>query len=157
LVNKETRVLSGSLLTGRLAGGDIDGFLGRYHRQVCLIGEGRERNLLGWLMPGLSKFSASRVFLSTLTRGRRFAFNTSTNGSRRAIVPIGLYERVMPLDLLPTLLLRALAMQDVERAEELGCLELDEEDLALCSFVCPSKLDYGASLRRVLTTIEAEG
>ena len=157
LVNEGTRVLSGSLLTGRLAGGDIDGFLGRYHRQVCLIGEGRERNLLGWLMPGLSKFSASRVFLSTLTRGRRFAFNTSTNGSRRAIVPIGLYERVMPLDLLPTLLLRALAMQDVERAEELGCLELDEEDLALCSFVCPSKLDYGASLRRVLTTIEAEG
>ena len=72
-------------------------------------------------------------------------------------MPIGLYERVMPLDLLPTPLLRALVMHDVERAEELGCLELEEDDLALCSFVCPSKLDYGAALRRVLTTLEAEG
>ena len=88
---------------------------------------------------------------------RRFAFSTSTNGSRRAIVPVGLYERVMPMDLLPTPLLRALVMRDVERAEELGCLELDEEDLALCSFVCPSKLDYGAALPAVLTTIETEG
>ena len=105
----------------------------------------------------MRKFSVSRAFLSTLTRGRRFAFTTSTHGSRRAIVPIGLYEQVLPMDLLPTPLLRALVMQDVERAEELGCLELDEEDLALCSFVCPSKLDYGASLREVLTTIEAEG
>ena len=156
-VEEGTRVVSGSLLDGRLAAGDVDGFLGRYHRQVCLIGEGRDRDLLGWLVPGLRKFSVSRAFLSTLTRGRRFAFTTSTNGSRRAIVPIGLYEQVLPMDLLPTPLLRALVMQDVERAEELGCLELDEEDLALCSFVCPSKLDYGASLREVLTTIEAEG
>ena len=156
-VDDQTRVISGSLLSGRLAGGDTVGFLGRYHRQVCLIREGRDRELLGWLAPGLGKFSVSRTFLSKLTPGRRFAFTTATNGSRRAIVPIGLYERVMPMDLLPTPLLRALVMQDVERAEELGCLELDEEDLSLCSFVCPSKLDYGASLRAVLTTIEAEG
>jgi Na+-transporting NADH:ubiquinone oxidoreductase subunit A len=153
----ETRVVSGSLLAGRLAGGDVAGFLGRYHRQVCLIHEGRDRELLGWLVPGPGKFSASRTFLSTLMPGRRFSFTTSTNGSRRAIVPIGLYERVMPMDLVPTPLLRALMMQDIERAEELGCLELDEEDLALCSFVCPSKLDYGAALRSVLTTLEAEG
>ena len=151
------RVISGSLLSGRLAAGDTVGFLGRYHRQVCLIREGRDRELLGWLAPGLGKFSTSRTFLSKLLPGRRFAFNTSTNGSRRAIVPVGLYERVMPMDLLPTPLLRALVMHDVERAEELGCLELDEEDLALCSFVCPSKLDYGAALRAVLTTIETEG
>ncbi len=156
-VDDGTRVVSGSLLAGRLAAGDTVGFLGRYHRQVCLIREGRDRELLGWLAPGLGKFSASRTFLSTLVPHRRFAFNTSTNGSRRAIVPVGLYERVMPMDLLPTPLLRALVMQDVERAEELGCLELDEEDLALCSFVCPSKLDYGAALRAVLTTIETEG
>ncbi len=156
-VDEGTRIVSGSLLSGRLAAGDTVGFLGRYHRQVCLIREGRDRELLGWLAPGLGKFSLSRTFLSTLVPGLRFAFNTSTNGSRRAIVPIGLYERVMPMDLLPTPLLRALVMEDVERAEELGCLELDEEDLALCSFVCPSKLDYGAALRAVLTTIETEG
>ena len=152
-----TRVVSGSLLSGRLAAGDTVGFLGRYHRQVCLIREGRARELLGWLAPGLGKFSSSRTFLSKFLPGLRFAFSTSTNGSLRAIVPIGLYERVMPMDLLPTPLLRALVMQDVERAEELGCLELDEEDLALCTFVCPSKLDYGVALRAVLTTIENEG
>ena len=151
------RVVSGSLLAGRSASGAAAGYLGRYHRQICLIREGRERELLGWLSPGLGKFSVSRSFLSTLWPGRRFPFTTTTNGSRRAIVPIGLYERVMPMDLLATPLLRALVMHDVERAEELGCLELEEDDLALCSFVCPSKLDYGAALRRVLTTLEAEG
>jgi Na+-transporting NADH:ubiquinone oxidoreductase subunit A len=156
-VDDETRVVSGSLLSGRLAAGDVVGFLGRYHRQVCLLREGRSRDLLGWLTPGLRKFSASRTFLSALTPGRQMPFSTSTNGSKRAIVPIGLYERVMAMDLLPTPLLRALVMHDVERAEELGCLELDEEDLALCTFVCPSKLDYGAALRTVLTRIEAEG
>ncbi len=153
----DTRVVSGSLLTGRLAAGNVAGFLGRYHRQVCLLREGRDRELLGWLAPGLGKFSASRAFLSKFVPGRRFGFTTATNGSRRAIVPLGLYERVMPMDLVATPLLRALVMHDIERAEELGCLELDEEDLALCTFVCPSKLDYGAALRSVLTTIEAEG
>ena len=156
-IDDAVRVVSGSLLAGRPASDAVTGFLGRYHRQICLIREGREREWLGWLRPGLRKFSASRAFLSTLWRGQRFPFTTSTHGSRRAIVPIGLYERVMPLDLLPTPLLRALVMHDVERAEELGCLELEEDDLALCSFVCPSKLDYGAALRRVLTTLEAEG
>ena len=151
------RIVSGSLLSGRTAAGDVLGYLGRYHRQVCLLREGGEREFIGWLMPGGGKFSASRTFLSTLLPGRRFAFSTDTNGSRRAIVPIGLYEGVLAMDLLATPLLRALAMQDLERAEELGCLELDEEDLALCTFVCPSKIDHGAALRAVLTTIEAEG
>ena len=156
-VDDGVRVVSGSLLAGRPAAGAATGYLGRYHRQICLLREGRERELVGWLRPGLRKFSISRSFLSTLWPGQRFPFTTTTHGSRRAIVPIGLYERVMPMDLLPTPLLRALVMHDVERAEELGCLELEEDDLALCSFVCPSKLDYGAALRRVLTTLEAEG
>ena len=78
-------------------------------------------------------------------------------GHLRAIVPIGRYEKVMPLDVLPTFLLRALAVNDVEDAEKLGCLELVEEDLALCSYVCPSKIDHGANLRRTLNTIEKEG
>ena len=78
-------------------------------------------------------------------------------GPMRAIVPIGVFEKVMPLDLMPTPLLRALIMGDVDRAEELGCLELDEEDLALCTFVCPGKNEYGPHLRSVLSTIEKEG
>ena len=79
------------------------------------------------------------------------------NGEERPIVPTGNYERVMPLDLVPIYLLRALAVDDVEDAEALGCLELDEEDLALCAFVCPSKLDFGPMLRRNLTLIAKEG
>ena len=99
----------------------------------------------------------SRAFFSCLLPHKRFDLTTAANGSRRAIVPIGNYERVMPMDLEPTFLLRALAAGDLERAEELGCLELDEEDLALCTFVCPGKNDYGPMLRHCLTEIEKEG
>ena len=73
------------------------------------------------------------------------------------MVPIGMYERVMPMDIMPTFLLRALLVNDIEGAQQLGCLELDEEDLALCTFVCPSKAEYGPLLRGVLTSIEQEG
>jgi Na+-transporting NADH:ubiquinone oxidoreductase subunit A len=108
-------------------------------------------------MPGLRKFSTIRTFASAWLPGKEFSLTTSTNGSKRAIVPIGMYERVMPFDLMATPLLRALLMRDVERAETLGCLELDEEDLALCTFVCPGKNDYGTYLRDVLNIIEQEG
>ncbi len=153
----EHRVISGSVLSGRTALGDVHGYLGRYHQQVSVLAEGRERRFLGWLGPGFDTFSAIRAFASRLVPGRRFAMTTSTHGSPRAIVPIGVYERVMPMDLLPTPMLRALVMHDVERAEELGCLELEEEDLALCTFVDPGKTDFGPHLRRVLDTLRAEG
>ncbi len=153
----EPRVISGSVLSGRAAAGDIHGYLGRYHQQVSVLAEGRERDLLGWLGPGLNLFSTIPTFVSALMPGRRFDMTTSTHGSPRAIVPIGMYERVMPMDLLPTPMLRALVMGDVERAEELGCLELDEEDVALCTFVDPGKTDFGSHLRRVLDTLRAEG
>ena len=152
------RVISGSVLSGRLAAaGDIEGYLGRYHQQVSVLAEDRDRAFLGWLGPGLGTFSTIRTFASALIPRRRFPMTTSTHGSPRAIVPIGMYERVMPMDLLPTPMLRALVMHDVERAEELGCLELDEEDLALCTFVDPGKADFGPHLRRVLETLRAEG
>lgn len=153
----DVRVVSGSVLSGRTAMGPEHGFLGRFHRQLAVLFEGRTRELMGWAGPGFDKFSAIGVFLSRLRPGRRFALTTSLNGSPRAIVPIGLYEKVMPFDLQPTFLLKALVTRDVERAELLGCLELDEEDLALCTFVCPGKNDYGPYLREVLTMIEKEG
>lgn len=157
LEDGENRVVSGSILAGRKASGDVFGYLGRYHLQVSALREGREREFLGWIAPGWNKYSVVNAFASKLLPGRRLALTTSTNGSRRAIVPIGTYEKVMPMDILPTFLLRALLMEDVERAEQLGCLELDEEDLALCTFVCPGKNDYGPYLRRVLAAIEKEG
>ena len=151
----ETRVVSGSLLAGRQASGPLD-FLGRWHLQVSAVRENRERELLGWQSPGADRFSVKRVFASAMFPGRRFAFDTSTNGSPRAMVPVGSYERVMPLDILPTFLLRALITGDAERAVELGALELDEEDLGLCTFVCPGKTEYGPLLRRSLELIERE-
>ena len=151
------RVISGSVLLGRTAMGPVHGFLGRYHRQVSALFEGGEREFVGWASPGLHRFSATRAFLSRLGPNRRYALTTAVNGSPRTIIPIGLYEQVMPFDVPPTYLLKALVTHDVERAEELGCLELDEEDLALCTFVCPGKNDYGPYLRDVLTMIEKEG
>jgi Na+-transporting NADH:ubiquinone oxidoreductase subunit A len=153
----ECRVLSGSVFNGRLAAGWAC-YLGRYHNQVSVLREGRERELFGWLSPGVDKFSAVNVFLSSFRRGaKRFDFTTSQNGSPRAMVPIGTYEGVVPLDVLPTQLLRALLVRDTDSAQALGCLELDEEDLALCSFVCPSKYDFGTALRESLEQIEREG
>ncbi len=156
----EQRVISGSVLSGRTAMGEILGYLGRYHQQISVLREGREREFLGWLTPGRNKFSVLNLFASSWfgrNSSRKFEFTTSLNGSHRAIIPIGVYEKVMPLDILPTFLLRAIAVDDVERAEQLGCLELEEEDLALCSFVCPGKNDFGAMLRRNLDIIEKEG
>lgn len=147
------RVISGSVLAGREA---HDGYLGRYHTQVTCLHEGTAREFLGWLRPGLDRFSSIPTMLSGLLPKKRFALTTSQNGEHRAMVPVGVYERVVPLDVLPTFLLRALAMDDTEQAEKLGALELDEEDLALCSFVCPGKTDWGAALRRTLDTLERE-
>ncbi|MGC6509021.1 MAG: Na(+)-translocating NADH-quinone reductase subunit A [Myxococcota bacterium] len=157
----EHRVISGSALSGRTAQAkDIPeayDYMGRFHRQITVLQEGREREFIGWLLPGANKFSSIPIFLSALFGGKKFSFTTSTNGEEREMVPIGMYERVMPLDILPTFLLRAMEVQDLDRAEKLGALELDEEDLALCSFVCPGKQDYGKHLRRTLESIYKEG
>ena len=153
----KARAISGSVLSGRRAVGWSD-YLGRYHTQVSVIAESVKRELFGWFNPAGEKFSVLNVMLSALQRGRkRFAFNTAMNGSPRAMVPIGNYERVMPLDILPTQLLRAILVHDTDQAQALGALELAEEDLALCSFVCVGKYDYGPILRATLETIEREG
>jgi len=144
------------VLAGR-ATSDWANFLGRYHQQVTVLHEGREREFLGWTAPGADKFSLTRTFLAGFLPARRFPLTTSQQGRPRAMVPIGSFERVVPLDLLPTQLLRAIAVGDTDMAQKLGCLELEEEDLALCSFVCPSKYDYGPLLRQALVRIEKEG
>ena len=156
LEDGDNRVISGSVLAGATSSG-VHAFLGRYHVQVSVLLEGREKEFFGWIAPGSDKFSVTRTFLSHLTPSRLFKMTTSTGGSKRAMVPLGSYERVMPLDILPTLLLRDLLSRDLDSAISLGALELDEEDLALCTFVCPGKYEYGAALRDCLTTIEKEG
>ncbi|MCE3252757.1 MAG: Na(+)-translocating NADH-quinone reductase subunit [Cellvibrio sp.] len=152
----ENRVISGSVFGGRRSHGNV-GFLGRFHTQISVLREGRERELLHYLRMGRKRFSIMGIYLSRLFGLKDLAFTTSTNGSERAMVPVGSYEKVMPLDILPTQLLRSLIVGDTEMAQKLGCLELDEEDLALCTFVCPGKYEYGPILRTNLTRIENEG
>jgi Na+-transporting NADH:ubiquinone oxidoreductase subunit A len=156
LLDGPSRSISGSVLSGRRAAGP-EAYLGRYHLQVSVLGEQSSRKFLGWLAPGKNQFSASRMFLSSLLPKRHFEMTTSQHGSPRALVPIGSFEKVMPLDILITPLLRALLVNDTETALALGCLELAEEDLALCSFVCCSKYNYGEALRDILATVERTG
>lgn len=155
---KETRVISGSPLHGRKSE-EWASFLGYFHRQVTVLEENHERELMGWIIPHRNKFSFLNVLLSSLPkeRGRKFAMNTDKHGSPRAIVPVGVYEEVIPMDILPTPLLRYLVVGDTDMAQALGALELDEEDLALCTFVDPGKHDFGPVLRQSLTQIEKEG
>ena len=144
------------MLAGRKAEAPIN-YLGRFHNQVAVLREGTEREFLGWQKPGFDQFSITRAFASSLNAAKTFAMTTSTGGSKRAMVPIGSYEKVMPLDILATQLLRALIVGDTEQAQLLGCLELAEEDLALCTFVCPGKYEYGSILRDSLSAIEIDG
>ncbi len=154
----ELRVVSGSVLHGRSARGDVHGYLGRYHQQVTALAEPHQREFMRMMMPGTNVFSTVRAFVGSIFgRGRKFEFDASANGSHRAMVPIGMYERVLPMDLMATHLLRALLVNDTVYAETLGALELDEEDLALCTMVCPCKNDYCSALRETLTMIEKEG
>lgn len=156
LKHGDNRVISGSVFGGRKASGAF-AYLGRYHNQVSVLAEGHDRPFLHYVRPGFDLFSVMRIYISKLIKPQVFNFTTTTHGSERAMVPVGSYEKVMPLDILPTQLLRALIVGDTETAQQLGCLELDEEDLALCTFVCPSKYEYGPILRDVLTRIEQEG
>ncbi len=158
LSNAEHRVVSGSVLYGHKAA-DWAAYLGRYSNQVSVLEEGRARELFGWIVPGKNKYSAMDVYTSSADRksGRKFPLTTDKNGSNRAIVPVGVYETVMPMDILPTPLLKALVVGDSDQAQLLGCLELDEEDVSLFTFVDPGKHDFAPVLRANLTKIEKEG
>jgi Na+-transporting NADH:ubiquinone oxidoreductase subunit A len=149
------RVVAGSVLNGHRAV-DWAAYLSRYDRQITVLQEGNPREFLSFMRPGFGKFSAARAFAGKLF-GKDYHFTTSQNGSPRAMVSTGSFEQVMPLDILPTPLLKALLVRDTDGARDLGCLELDEEDLALCSFVCNGKYNYGPHLRRNLHEIEVNG
>ena len=151
----ENRIISGSLLNGTQSVAPFS-YLGRYDNQITVLSEGRERDFLGWQMPGFKKFSVTRAFVGKLFN-KKFDLHTNLHGSYRAMVPIGNYEKMMPLDMLPTQLIRAMLTKDTDLAQQLGCLELDEEDLALCTFASVGKKDFGPILRENLTIIEKEG
>ncbi|KLN97504.1 Na(+)-translocating NADH-quinone reductase subunit A [Moellerella wisconsensis] len=156
LKDGENRIISGSILWG-VQCDEAHHYLGRFHNSVAVLREGREKELFGWIMPGINKFTITRTTIGHFLKNKRFNFTTTMNGGERSMVPIGNYERVMPLDIMITHLLRDLLVGDTEGSQALGCLELDEEDLGLCTYVCPAKYEYGPVLRDVLTKIELEG
>jgi Na+-transporting NADH:ubiquinone oxidoreductase subunit A len=155
LKSGSNRVINGSVWNGAIANGST-GYLSRYATQISVLREGNEREFMGWVAPGTDKFSVMNMFASVFSPSKKFAFTTTTNGSERAMVPTGQFERLMPLDILPTQLLRSLVVGDIATAMQLGCLELEEEDLALCTFACAGKYEYGPILRDNLTRIEKE-
>ncbi len=151
---EDLRVISGSVLSGRESKGNLC-FLGRFHDQVSVLEESSGRSFFSWLAPGPNRFSIRRMFASSFGNGRQtFPMTTAMWGGRRAIFPLGTYEEVMPMDIVAMPLLKALAKGDTDKSKALGCLELIEDDLALCGFVCPGKNEFGESLRQVLTAIE---
>lgn len=150
------RVISGSVFHGRKQT-EAFNFLGHFHNQISLIEEDTKRELLGWHKPGFDQFSVKNIYVSKLMPKKLFNFSSNTNGSLRAMVPIGSFEKVMPLDILPTQLLRSLVAKDTDLAQDLGALELAEEDIAPLTFVAPGKVDFGPILRETLTIIEKEG
>ncbi len=154
LKSGNVRIISGSILGGFEALA-ASAWLGRYSLQISVLQDGQERKFMHWVNPILPWYSVLNVF----ARGRSglFNFTTTQNGSPRAMVPLGTYERVVPLDILATQLLRSLLVRDTDEAQRLGVLDLDEEDLALCSFVCHSKYEYGVALRATLEQIERDG
>jgi len=156
VLGTDVRLLSGSVLDGRQVT-EMHGFLGRYHQQISCLPEGTGRQFFGWLRPGKERFSVTRAFLSAFTKPDALPLDTAIWGGDRAIFPLGTYEKVVPIDTVPTYLLKSLASGNTEKAKELGCLELIEEDLALCSYVCPGKNNFGPMLRQTLTSIEDEG
>jgi len=150
------RVISGSVLGGRTASKGF-AYLGRYHDQVSVIEEGGSRRFMGWTDILPHRYSAARTFKRKTGHRFKFALPTSQNGRFTGMVPMRAWEKVMPLDILPSPLFRALLVTDTDQAQALGCLELDEEDLSLCAFVCPAKIDYSLYLRLNLNQIQREG
>jgi Na+-transporting NADH:ubiquinone oxidoreductase subunit A len=155
-VDQAPRRISGSVLSGRKAEGS-EAYLGRYHVQVSVISQIEPARRPRWRALFDKRYSYAGIFAPARGHAQPVPFTTSQNGRATALVPIDAFERLIPMDVLTEPLLRALLIKDTDQAQALGCLELDEEDLALCSFICPGKNDYGAVLRANLEQIELEG
>ena len=149
------RVISGDILSGTKM--NDESYLGFQDSLVTLIPEIQEREFMGWLVPGLNKESYSNTFLSWLTPSKKYNHNTGYHGGVRAMVQTGKYESVVPMDIYPTHLLKSIMYQDFEEMEALGIYEVAPEDLALCDYVCVSKIEAQALLREGLDAFLKEG
>jgi Na+-transporting NADH:ubiquinone oxidoreductase subunit A len=152
----ENRVISGNVLNGRQIDGE-KGYVGFFDSQVTVIPEGNQYEFFGWMKPGFNKKSLSRSFASTwLLPNKHFDLDTNIHGGERAFVMTGEYEKVLPMDIYPVQLLKSILANDIDKMERLGIYELDEEDLALCEFVCTSKTPVTKILRDGLKSMRKE-
>jgi len=148
------RTISGNALTGSQLIGE--GFVGYYDNQITVIPEGKYHEFIGWALPGIDKFSASRTFFSWMMPSKKFKLDTNMHGGHRAFVMAGEYEKVFPFDIYPVHLIKAILVDDIDQMEKLGIYEVDEEDFALCEFVCTSKTNVQEIIRKGLDAIRAE-
>ncbi|MFZ0281282.1 MAG: Na(+)-translocating NADH-quinone reductase subunit A, partial [Bacteroidales bacterium] len=142
------RYISGNVLTGTKIASD--GYSGYYDTQMTVIPEGDYSELFGWASPGINKFSFSRTFASRLFPAKSYRFDTNFHGNERAFVVTGEYEKVVPMDIFPMQLFKAILTGDIEMMENLGIYEIAEEDVALCEFICPSKIEIQTIVRNGL-------
>ena len=154
-IKENGRLISGSVLHGHTSEG-VMSYLGFYDSQISCLPDEVNEFFMNWLLPGSNLHSKLNVFISSFIKPKNFIFNTSIGGGDRAIVPISSYEEVIPMNILVTQLLKALVVGDTEMAIDLGMLELVPEDLALCSYVCPSKYDYASILMDNLNNLYLE-
>jgi len=154
LKNNHVRVISGNPLTGEKI--NQDGFLGAYHQSISVIEEGTEPELFGWLLPSYPRPSFSRTFPSFIFPQAKYKVNTNMHGEERAFVVTGEYEKVVPMDVLPMQLFKACLASDIDNMEALGIYEVVEEDIALCEFICTSKLPLQEILREGLNFVDKE-
>lgn len=140
------RSISGNVLTGTKV--NPQGFLGFYDSQITVIPEGDEYEFMGWATPGIDKFSASKAFFSKLFPKKEYVLNANLHGGERAFVMSGQYEKLVPMDILPVHLLKAILVNDIDKMEQLGIYEVIEEDLALCEYACTSKIKVQDIIRK---------
>ncbi len=149
----KNRVVSGNVLTGEAIG--KDGYLGFYHNQLTVIPEGDYEEFLGWILPSAKKLSFHKAIgLFSFLNGKEFKVDTNTHGEKRSFVVSGAFEKVLPMDILPTYLFKAILANDYDEMEALGIFELIEEDVALCEFIDPSKNDLQGILRHGIDLVQ---
>ncbi len=154
LLKENVRLISGNVLTGRQISNE--GYIGFSDSQLTVIPEGDHYEFIGWVLPGLKKFSVSKTYLSWLTPNREYRLDTNLSGGERPFVMTGEYEKVVPMDIFPVQLLKSIIVDDIDKMEQLGIYEVIEEDLALCEFICASKTPVQTVLRQGLNTLRKE-
>lgn len=150
----DVRYISSNVLTGRKI--PENGYISFKHRMITVIPEGRDREFFGWLTPGLKHESFSRTFLSKFFPSNEYVKDTRIHGGKRAFIQTGDYEKMLPMDILPSHLVKSIIAEDIEEMIALGLLEVDAEDFALCTYICPSKIDFGEYILKGLEMLEKE-